>query len=191
MLSKPTIFRFFLVHTQTHTHTHTPVCFHISTAPHTHTLFPIPAPPAHTYTPTKTHTHTPHTHTHTPTHTHTQRDTHPYTNTHAHTTHSLFMTDSCKHQSQTSIHSCKGCRQDRQDGPMDGTPKLVHWTSVVRVRARTSRIITDLLLDLACVHLANMHGTQEKQHTRHSQTGNPRAPVGPASGPTGQVFRPI
>ena len=73
---------------------------------------------------------------------------------------------------------------------MDGTPRLVHWTSVVRVRPRTSRSITDLLLALACVHLVNMHGTREKQHTRHSQTGNPRAPVGLASRPTGQVFRP-
>ena len=27
---------------------------------------------------------------------------------------------------------------------MDGTPRLVHWTSVVRVRPRTSRSITDL-----------------------------------------------
>ena len=73
---------------------------------------------------------------------------------------------------------------------MDGTPRLVHWTSVVRVRPRTSRSITDLLLALACVHLVNMHGTRDKQHTRHSQTGNPRARVGPASRPTGQVFRP-
>ena len=43
---------------------------------------------------------------------------------------------------------------------MDGTPRLVHWTSVVRVRPRTSRSITDLLLALACVHLVNMHGTE-------------------------------
>ena len=46
---------------------------------------------------------------------------------------------------------------------MDGTQRLVHWTSVVRVRPRTSRSITDLLLALACVHLVNMHGTREKQ----------------------------
>ena len=73
---------------------------------------------------------------------------------------------------------------------MDGTRRLVHCTSVLRVQPRTSRSITDLLLALACVHLVNMHGTREKQHTRHSQTGNPRAPVGPPSRPTGQVFRP-
>ena len=74
---------------------------------------------------------------------------------------------------------------------MDWTPRLVHWTSVVRVRPRTSRSITDVLLALACIHLANVHSTRDKQHTRHSQTGNPPAPVGPASRPTVQVFRPL
>ena len=48
---------------------------------------------------------------------------------------------------------------------MEGTQRRVHSTSVVRVRPRTSRSIIDLLLALPCVHLANMHGTREKQHT--------------------------
>ena len=47
-----------------------------------------------------------------------------------------------------------------------------------------------MLVAVTCVHLVNMHGTREKQHTQHSQTGNPRALVGLASRPTGQVSHP-